>query len=92
MSAMFGYSTDFDQDISAWNVALVQRMDDMFAGAGLSTANYDALLTGWSTQDLKSNVPFDGGGSQYSAGPPAAARQTLVNTFGWEITDGGLAP
>jgi hypothetical protein len=70
----------------------VLDMEDAFAEAGLSTTNYDALLVSWSAQNVQSEVEFHAGSSTYSAGPPAAARQTLVGALGWTITDGGLAP
>jgi len=64
----------------------------MFLSTGLATANYDSLLVGWSSQNVKSNVFFHAGNSKYSAGAPAAARAVLVNTKAWTITDGGQAP
>jgi hypothetical protein len=64
-------------------------MASMFSGVTLSTANYSALLTGWAAlPSLQSNVTFDGGGSRYNTGAQAA-RDTLENTWGWTITDGG---
>jgi len=35
-------------------------MGNMFNGATLSTANYDALLIGWEAQTLQPNVNFHG--------------------------------
>jgi hypothetical protein len=71
----------------------VTNMYDMFSNAGLSTANYDALLIGWSTispneTPLKPNVTFSGGNSKYCNG--ATARASIISTYGWTITDGGL--
>jgi hypothetical protein len=68
-------------------------MTDMFTGAQLSTANYDALLIGWSTIEtnetpLQPNVNFSGGNSNYCNGE--AARNTLISTYSWNITDAGL--
>ncbi|MDG5813891.1 hypothetical protein QA601_02280 [Chitinispirillales bacterium ANBcel5] len=62
----------------------------MFEGVTLSVENYDTLLKGWATQELKEGVEFNGGNSKYSA-EAANARNTLVDDFGWTITDGGLA-
>ena len=90
MNFMFG-ATPFDQDISSWDVGNVITMSYMFwNGAGLSTANYDALLIGWSGLNLQTNVPFDAGTSNYCLGD--AARQSIINNFGWTITDDGLEP
>jgi len=66
----------------------VTTMGSMFLNVTLSTANYDALLIGWATQPLANNVFFTGGNSKYCAG--AAARQSITNTYGWTITDGGI--
>jgi len=65
-------------------------MDGMFEGVALSTANYNALLQGWSQLALQNAVSFDAGNSQYSSGSGAAtARQYIIDTFGWTISDGG---
>jgi hypothetical protein len=68
-------------------------MRDMFLDIQLSTANYDALLIGWSTISpnevpLKPNVVFSGGNSKYCNG--ATARASIISTYGWTITSGGL--
>jgi len=61
----------------------------MLYGVTLSTTHYDALLIGWSSQSLQNNVSFHGGNSQYSSSA-AAARQDLIDTYNWTITDGGM--
>lgn len=86
---MFNASRSFDQNIGSWNVSNVSNMNGIFRGPGMSTTNYDALLNGWSSLgSLKSSVAFDGGSSKYSSAA-TAARQNLVSTHGWSITDGG---
>src|SRR5690554_1640288 len=87
MSYMFYNANSFNQNIGSWNVANVTNMTNMFLNATLSTANYDALLNGWSALTLKSNVKFHGGNSVYCNGE--TARNNMVNTFGWTIADGG---
>ncbi|NCC99614.1 MAG: T9SS type A sorting domain-containing protein [Bacteroidia bacterium] len=63
----------------------------MFGEVTLSTANYDALLTGWAAQTVQSGVTFSGGNSKYSAGAAATARGVLTDSpNNWTITDGGL--
>ena len=52
-------------------------------------ANYDALLKGWSTQTLQSGVTFSGGKSKYCEAE--TERQSIIDNFGWTITDGGKA-
>jgi surface protein len=93
MFVMFSGATAFNQNISSWNVNNVTNMSDMFYNAGLSTANYDATLIGWSTispneTPLKPNVVFSGGNSNYCNG--ATARASIIGTYGWTITDAGL--
>ena len=92
---MFYNTTAFNQSLGSWNVSNVTNMQGMFfLGSGLSTANYDATLIGWSTitppeTALKPNVPFDAGNSKYCNG--ASARSILTSApNNWTIIDGGL--
>lgn len=85
---MFNNATAFDQDLSSWNITLLIDAENMFLGITLSTANYNALLTGWEAQVEQPNVTFHGGNSTYNAGAPATARAALAAN-GWIITDGG---
>ena len=88
MDSMFREGRAFDQNLGNWNVSNVVQMSNMLKGNTLSRANYDALLNGWSTQALKSNVKFHAGRSTYCDGD--AARQSMIDNFGWIITDKGL--
>ena len=63
-------------------------MDNMFSGAQLSIANYDALLIGWDSQALQSGVNFNGGTSRYCNG--GAARQNMIDTDLWAFIDAGV--
>jgi surface protein len=87
---MFKSATAFDQNLGNWDVVNIKLMQNMFVGITLSTANYDAILSGWSAQTVQNGVDFGGGNSQYCEA--ATARQNLINTFGWTITDGGEDP
>jgi len=90
MSGMFRDAKVFDQNLGSWNIGNVTNMSGMLDGATLSTANYDATLIGWAGQTPPSNITFSGGNSQYTLGGAGeAARNTLINTYGWTITDGG---
>ena len=87
---MFSEAIAFNQNLSVWDVSSVRNMNGMFANITLSLANYDALLLGWSVQSLQPDAVFDGGDSQHSTFSQAA-RDTLINAFGWTVIDGGFA-
>ncbi|HMQ61279.1 MAG TPA: BspA family leucine-rich repeat surface protein [Flavilitoribacter sp.] len=93
MTKLFHHATAFNQQLGGWDVTNVTNMYSMLVGSGLSSANYDNLLVGWSGQALKSNVPFGAGNIMYSC-----AFQTVHDLltdplgFNWDITDGGLDP
>ena len=91
MRGMFHATTAFNQDLSAWDVSSVRNMDFMFLGVTLSTTNYDALLLGWSTQNVRTNVRFHAGNSRFSPSSQSA-RDTLTNVYRWVIIDGGASP
>ena len=81
-----------DQSFAAWDMTSATNVDRMFKSSTLSTANYDATLIGWAAQSLNSGLTFNGGNSTYTAGGAAeTARNTLINTYGWTIVDGGTA-
>ncbi|MDB9723646.1 BspA family leucine-rich repeat surface protein [Polaribacter sp.] len=88
MRYMFYETLAFNHDIGSWEVPSVNDMRNMFDYSGLSTLNYDALLNGWSQQTLKQDVTLGANGLTYCSGKDA--RQDLIDTFGWTITDGGL--
>ena len=89
MYNMFDNADAFDQDLSNWNVSNVASATNFMVNAnGLSTANYDRTLSGWSSQSVNNGVSIHFGGSQYSTATGLAYRNALVAS-GWTITDGG---
>lgn len=66
MFNMFRSAPSFDQDLSGWNVSQVSNLASFMLSAGVSTANYDALLPGWDAQSLTASVSADFGSSTYT--------------------------
>jgi len=80
----------FDQSLANWDITSLTTGTNMFNASALGTANYDATLIGWAAQSITNAVTIDFGFSQYTLGGAAeTARNTLVSTYGWTITDGG---
>lgn len=88
LQGMFQNASAFNQPIGNWDVSIVFNISNMFNGATLSTENYDNLLNGWTTLTLQNNLNFHGGNSNYCNGE--TARNNIINTFGWTITDNDL--
>ena len=90
MRDMFSGASSFNQDISSWNVNSVRRMDNMLDNSGLSSTNYDNLLTGWAAlTSLEDTVALGAAGINYCNG--TAGRATLEGSPNlWIITDAGL--
>jgi len=59
MNGMFHFASQFNQNLSGWNITSVTDMTNMFNTAPLSTVNYDATLLGWSTQAVLPSVMLD---------------------------------
>mgnify|MGYP003110811887 CR=1 FL=1 len=76
-------------NLSSWDISNISNMVSFMVNTiGMSTANYDATLISWAAQTPQNGNNINFGGSQYSY-EAAAARNTLINTYGWTITDGG---
>ncbi|MEM6722286.1 MAG: BspA family leucine-rich repeat surface protein, partial [Bacteroidota bacterium] len=97
MRDMFRNANAFDQNLENWDISSLNNAIKIFDNITLNTANYDALLIGWSTDssgvsgdgidDVPSNLTFDGGNSQYCVGE--FERNQLDTNFNWNISDGG---
>ena len=97
MNAMFFQAVVINQNLGTWDVGLVTNMANMLLNSPLSTANYNALLTGWTgwsggvpTKSVQNGVVLDANLCIYSLATDAAlARAYLIGTKTWTITDGG---
>jgi surface protein len=87
MRQMFSNAILFNQPLNNWDVSKVTDMTYMFDNSDLSTDNYDNVLKSWSQQDVQSGVSLGALGVNYCNG--ADARQILIDTYGWIITDAG---
>ena len=86
MVSMFLNATNFNRDISSWNINKVISMVSMFNNSGLSNTNYNKILIGWSSQSPRIGVPL-GANNNTATGDGLIARNILINTYGWVITD-----
>ena len=87
----FRFCDKFDYSLANWDINQVTNFNGLMNGApGLSTPNYDATLISWAAQNPSLNESPHFGGSKYTLGGAGeTARNTLINTYGWTITDGG---
>ncbi len=90
MRYMFNEAASFDRDIGGWDFGNVTQFQLMLNNSGLSVCHYDAVLNGLSQYTLPPQpVSFNANPLQYSPNG-SAARQFIMDTFGWNILDGGL--
>jgi hypothetical protein len=82
-------NSNWNDDISSWNVGSATTFSNAFGSAPVSTANYDALLIAWSAQTVNVGVSLTMGSTQYTLGGAAEAGRATLVTKGWSITDGG---
>ena len=87
MAGMFVNASSFNQNLGNWNIGKVSNMSLMLFNTGLSIANYDKTLIGWSKQTLQIGNSLNATGQSYCHA--AGARQSIIDDFGWTISDGG---
>lgn len=90
---LFAGASLFNQNLGRWNLGSVTSAYTMFQMSGFDCLNYGRTLAGWAANSATpSNLDIS-----YSAplryGPPAVtARNYLVSTLGWTITNDVLDP
>jgi len=100
MNSMLFAAYSFNQDLSRWDVSNVTNMDTMLDSTGLSVKNYDALLNGWSKQNLTGwyvfswrnllyDIPIKIETSANYSDAGADARRALNFNYSWKIKDKG---
>lgn len=84
MSYMFSNAKSFDQSLEKWGTKLNPNVDlrNFLDNSGLSTANYDATLIGFSNTTVTNRIMGAAGLKYCSA---ASARDHLINNLGWTI-------
>ncbi len=87
MSGMFLEATSANPDLSNWQITDVVDMSEMFDNSGLSTRNYDYMLSNFANQNVMNNVNFSAGNTPYCE---TTSRTILTNNYNWNITDGGF--
>lgn len=89
MLNMFLRASSFNQSLDNWDVSSVTQMNNMLTGTSLSIENYDITIQGWAAlPSLQNNVTLGANNLNYCNGE--AARNSLINNFGWTINDSGL--
>ncbi len=99
---MFNYQIGFNQPINNWNISGVTSFSSSGSTIGTegfmfgktsndySSANYDALLIGWSARNVRPNQLLNMGTIKYTSAA-VSARNTLTSApNNWTIIDGGL--
>ncbi len=87
MSRTFESAYSFNQDISDWDMTSVTDASYMLGDSGISSETYDAILDGWSEQNLQNGVRLDAYGKAYCTS--AVQRQYIIDTYNWTINDSG---
>lgn len=87
VSSMFFDAKSFSADLSSWDITNISSMDYLFRFSGLTFEHYDAILAGWSQQDVMPNINLGVAGIFFCESWDA--RQSLKNDHGWIINDYG---
>ena len=91
MSTVFFQNPLFEGiGIDTWTISAITGGGNLFNFTNIQTSTYDATLIAWESQAPSNSISITFGAVQYTLGGAAeAARTSLINTYGWTITDGG---
>ncbi len=89
MQNMFNGATSFNQNVGSFNIGAVTNMSNIFLNSGISSANYDAILTAWNTAGYTNKNLGNASPLKYCSAQ--AARTNLTTVRGWTITGDALA-
>ena len=93
MSSMFNNATAFNQNIGAWNVVKVTNFTSFMLGKTnltFSTANLDAIYSGWSLLAVQPNLNISFGSARFTNAGGLAGKNILLGAPNyWTIADGG---
>lgn len=99
---MFNYQIGFNQPINNWNISGVTTFSSTGSTIGTegfmfgktsddySSANYDALLIGWSARNVRPNQLLNMGTIKYTSAAVSARNVLTSAPNNWTIVDGGL--
>ena len=90
-TGMFNGASEFNQDLSAWNISSLTGAADMLTGTNISQENYERLLIGWESQtpSIQNGVTLSDVPASYGNGKAKAARANLITNYSWTISDNG---
>ena len=81
--------TPFNQNIGKWNIESLSTfgLGEAFVDSAITADTYDLILQGWANlENTPSNIQLY---IEQTYCEGAAARQTLIDTYGWTINDDG---
>lgn len=76
--------------IENWNIENVTNLTSFITGGKLPLERYSDLLVNWAAQTVNTGLQASFGNSQYNSVAAQTAKQTLVDTHEWVISDLGL--
>jgi hypothetical protein len=86
-SSAFRNWLNYDNNMSAWDIRNANTMNEMLRSSGMSVANWNATLIGWNSLiDPPVNISI--ACNAVSTGAGLAAKNNLIATWGWTITEG----